>query len=266
MEKNTYLKLFAAFIFMLSCSEDFLNEKPKTEVPTLYFLDSPEGLKTLMVGLYDQNRDIYNNIEAENTRTLYLFVLHDLVVAWDSYLRIIARWAPNNAHNPYNYGSKHLGFIWKHHYGVIERANIIIEGLDKVLSINEEDSLRIRGEALVFRSNSLLILWQMFNNVYIKTEATTPQYAAIRVEYPNTKEEILTQLSTDLDLAIECLDWTYNQPGRITKAMAYHLRAKVALWQEDWQKAAACSDSIIINKNYELVKIDEVFNGDRNHK
>lgn len=254
--------LFA--VLMLSSCDQYLEEVPLTDVSIDFLYNTPEGLKTGVVGLYSLNRDIYSIGPNENSKTLYLYALHDLVVARAGFISVIAQF-DRNFISPDGYGAMFLQIIWRHHYRIIDRANAIIVAAEGIEDMDEAERQKVIAEARLFRAHSLFTLWRMFNNVYTITLPTTPENVFNRVDNPSTKEEIFSQLHEDFDYAIEHLDWT-DDPGRLTQALARHLKAKAALWEGDWTTAAEQAEAVINSGFYSLLPNPKsVFSGDRNH-
>lgn len=263
MRKIFLLTIVFSFVSIFGC-KDYLDETPITNASIDFLYNTPEGLEAAVVGLYDLNRRMYNIGPNENSKTLYLMALSDIVIARAGFISVIAKFDKTWI-SPTGYGSVFLRIIWQANYKVIDRANAVIAAAEKLEGIDEDRRNHIIAEAKAFRANSLFILWRMFNNVFVKTEPTTPENVFDRVEKPSTKAEIFTLLNSDLDAGIEYLDWK-TEPGRMTKAVCHHLKAKVALWSEEWQVAADNADAIINSGFYKLMDSpSQVFAGDRNH-
>ena len=262
MKKIILLTLIFTVSLATSC-KNYLDEEPKTGVSIDFLYSEPEGLKAATVALYNLNRDIYTFHPNENSATLYLHVLNDLVIARSGYISIIAQF-DKDVVAPIGYGSSFLGIIWKHHYKVIDRANAIIKAGETIQGMDEDELNSVLAQARLFRAQSLFTLWRMFDKVYVATEPTTPENVFNRVEHESTKEEVFALLHEDFDFATANLPWV-DSPGRMTKAVAHHLKAKAALWQEDWPMAAAHADSVINSGHYRLLDdVKDVFAGDRN--
>src|SRR5690606_15894101 len=116
------------------------------------------------------------------------------------------------------------------------------------------------------RANAVFTLYRLFNNIYVNTAPTSPENAFDIPQDKSSEEEIFSLLRADLDFAIANLEYQSPQIGRWTKGGARHLRAKVAMWEKDWEEAASQADSLINNSNHSLVgSTAEVFAGDLNH-
>jgi hypothetical protein len=257
-------KIILLFIFFAigGCSE-YLEEEPLTDVSIDFLYNTPEGIQTGVIGLYKVNREIYSIGPNENSTTLYFHAIHDLVIPRVGYISIIGQFDPN-AFNPNTYGAVFTQRIWRHHYKVIDRANALITAAEEVEGMEAAEKQRAIAEARLMRAHSLFTLWRAFKNVYVRTEPTTPDNVFDRIDQPSSQEEIFAQLHEDFDYAIANLPWT-EAPGRMTKALAHHLKAKAALWQEDWTTAAANAEAVINSGFYNLLPNPaRIFTGDRN--
>ena len=246
-----YLKyiLLIGFFSIASC-KTFLDEEPLTGVSIEFLYNTPEGLEAGLVGLYTFNRDIYHIWPNESTKPLWQIAQTDLIIPVAGYVSIVGQFAPS-AMSPSLYGAFISRIIWRDHYKIIDRANALIQAAEKIQGMEESARLNVLAESKFFRAHSLFMLWKIFNNVYIKTEPTTPENAFDKVSQPSSKEDIFAAVAADLEFAIENLEWSV-EAGRVNQALARHIRAKLALWDEDWATAAHQADTIINNGTYYL--------------
>lgn len=148
-----------------------------------------------------------------------------------------------------------------------EVATEIINAADNIEGIDEDARNKVLAEAKFFRANSYFYLYRMFNNIFVSTETITVDNAFDVINDKSSEEEIFALLNSDLDFAIDHLDWT-DTFGRVTKGTAKHLKAKVAMWQGDWDEAKTQALDVIENPDspHSLVSTTAaVFSGDRNH-
>ena len=68
---------------------------------------------------------------------------------------------------------------------------------------------------------------------YVTTESVTVENAFDVVEASSTNEEVFSLINSDLQFAVDNLQWTVTF-GRVSKGTAKHVKAKVAMWQGDW--------------------------------
>lgn len=84
---------------------------------------------------------------------------------------------------------------------------------------------------------------------------------------PSEGEEILTVVRKDLDDAISALDWelpqgaSSEQYGRVTKGVAKHVRAQIAMWDKDWDTVIKHGEDIFAHTEvHEMeAKLEDVF-------
>lgn len=258
MKKKIYIAALAiSSVVMLPSCEDFLNVESKTNITTDYLTNSPDGLYRATIGLYNLERELAKG-DGSN-----LYVVNmcdyttDLMVYRGGTSAAIARLStllPNNAD---------VESFWQHHYFVIGKANEIITGAEK-LGLDNPVTHRAWGEAKFFRGRAYFELWKRFERLYLNTLPTTVDNLE-RDFHPATTEQIFTQIKTDLDDAAGALDWGIpdNDYGRVTKATAKHVRAQVAMWEKDYDKAIEeCEDIFNEGTMYRLLpKAGDVFNG-----
>ncbi len=241
--------LFFVSISFIAC-EEFLEENPKTDVSIKYLYENPEGLKAAVIGLYSVNRDHFHIYPHEGARAVWEHVQSDLVTPHAGYISIVALFSQSSS-APDQHGAWLSSFIWRDHYKVIDRANAIIQAAEKIEGMDETERQTVMAEAKYFRAHSLFTLYRFYNNVYVTEEATTPENVFDKVFAPSTKEEIFEAISSDLEEAIPNLEWTVPA-GRVNQGLARHIRAKLALWEENWEVAAAQADTVINNGTFYL--------------
>ncbi len=244
-----YILIGILSVSTISCS-DFLEENPESDVSLEFLYNTPEGLKAGLIGLYSENRAHFHIHPHEGARAVWEHVTTDLVTPHAGYISIVALFN-ESSHAPNQHGSWLSSFIWKDHYRVIDRANALIQAGEKIEGMNESDRNNVLAEAKYFRAHSLFTLYKLYNNVYVTTEPTTPDNVFDKVSQPSTKEEIIAAVASDLDFAIKHLEWSVVA-GRVNQGLARHIRAKLALWEEDWALAAAQADTVINNGTFYL--------------
>jgi hypothetical protein len=127
-----------------------------------------------------------------------------------------------------NAADARLQNFWNPMYVMINRANIVLEKgpstpLAQTLSQAQKDS-RL-GEAHFFRALAYFELVQQFGDVTINTSAADLSTEASRAPAAEVYQLILA----DLDSAMTLLPTTQTEWGRVRRAAAKHLRAKVYL-------------------------------------
>ncbi|MFT6934081.1 MAG: hypothetical protein ACJAUQ_000464 [Maribacter sp.] len=268
---NGYLlsKRFFAILITLtlftSCEEDFLEDKLLSDTSVDFLYSSPEGLENAVVGLYTLNRRIYEDGRLNGTIPLILQAKSDLSAGITGEVSLYSRllWGASLG----DFGTAEgVNAYWVYYYEIVDRANAVIQGAENLTDIDEDRRNQILAEAKTMRANSYFILYRLFNNIFINTNPTTPQNAFDLPQNKSSEEEVFTLLRADLDFAIENLSYNPDQFGRWGQGSARHLRAMVAMWENDWTEAAAQTDAIIQSGNHSLTATtQEVFEGNLNH-
>lgn len=253
------------FLVAVSC-EDYLSEQPSTLIDSSYVYTTEEGLKSGVVSLYQFNRDRYDRRIEDFMGGVLLPSRSDLAFNRSGYLGLIGRY--QRAVSAVDLGANFASTLfWKHFYNITNRATDIINAAEVIEDIDEATRNQIIAEAKFFRANSYFYLYRMYNNIFVTTESVTVDNAFNVVNDKSSKEEIFGLIKSDLEFAIDNLEWTANF-GRVTKGTAKHIKAKVAMWEEDWTEAAAQAISVIEDPEspHSLVgNTGDVFSGDRDH-
>lgn len=262
--KNTKKGLLAImlFSFMISC-EDHLEEELSTTINQNYLYNTPDGLKSAVIALYNFNRNFYSDGN-EGVTPMIMTSRSELTVPRGGAISGFGKytWAVT----PDDNGRYSMGFIWKLYYNIANKATAIIVAAEEIEGMDEAERKQVIAQAKFFRANSYFMIYRIFNNIYVTETPITPQNAFDIIEAKSSEEEILSLLRSDLNYAIENLDWTTEEFGRVTKGVAKHVRAKVAMWEEDWVEAKSQSESLINNGTHSLVgSTSQVFDGNMNN-
>jgi len=269
MNTNIYFKVKSSlllvflFCFTVSC-EDYLEEQPSTLIDSNYIYSTEEGLKSGVVSLYKFNRDRYDRDTEDFMGGVLIPSRSDLAFNRSGYLGLIGRYQRfvSPVDQGANFGST---LFWKHYYNIANRATDIINAAESIENIDEDVRNKVIAEAKFFRADSYFYLYRMYNNIYVTTESVTVDNAFDVINDKSSEEEIFALLNSDLSFAIENLEWN-DQFGRVTKGTAKHVKAKVAIWQGDWEEAKSQAVSLIEEGPHSLVSSTaDVFKGDRNN-
>jgi hypothetical protein len=259
------ISILVIALMFASCSDDFLKDELLSDTSVDFLYTTPEGLESAVVGLYTLNRQIYEDNSLNGAYPLILQAKSDLGVGITGEISLYSRllWGASLG----DFGTESgINKYWVHFYKIVDRSNAIIQAAETLEDIDEARRNQILAEAKCMRANSFFTLYRLFNNIFVTTEPTTPENAFDVPGDKSSREEIFALLKSDLDFAIDNLAYTNPQFGRFTQGAARHIRAKVAMWEEDWPEAASQADSIINSGAYSLVPTTaEVFAGDINH-
>lgn len=226
-----------------SCS-DLLELESKTSITNSWLYETPEGLSRAVVGLYDMDRKTAERPgDGEDIYAAQMFdYCTDLLVFRAGTNAALQRLTYNPSQGIFN-------SFWSHYYGLIGKANEVIAAAE-AMDLTDPITLSAWGEAKFFRGRAYFELWKRFERLYLNTEATNTGNL-VREFVPASTEDVFTVIRDDLDDAVSALGWALPdgaagaEYGRVTKATAMHVRAQVAMWDKDWDKAIEMCEGIL---------------------
>ena len=230
---------------MLHSCDSLLKLESQTSITNNYLYSSKDGLQRAVAGLYVNERDRVVDDSDEGT---IIYLLQTFDFSTDILLFRAGNCASVARLNTLTPDADVVEDFWKHHYMLIGKATEIIEAA-KSLGLDDPEIRTAYGEACMIRGRSYFELWKRYERIYLNIEPTTADNL-VREYKPAAKEEILNRIKTDLDEAVSSLGWELPMQegkamyGRYTKAAACHVRAQVAMWEEDWDKAISCCEEI----------------------
>lgn len=244
--RKLYNCLFiAAALMAVSCTK-LLNLESETSVTNNYLQTDKEGLKRAIAGLYVYERD--NIVDSSNEKGIVILPqIFDFNT--DIFLFNAGNWAALGRLATLTPDAGVLEDYWKFWYAIIGRANEIIASSER-LGLDDPQVRTIHGEACLFRARAYFELYKRFERIYLNTEPTDVDNLD-RTYSPASKEEIFKVIKDDLEIAIESLSYeipVYNNGvmyGMFTKATAKHVRAQVAMWENDWDCAITQAEDIL---------------------
>ncbi|MEG1538716.1 MAG: RagB/SusD family nutrient uptake outer membrane protein [Muribaculaceae bacterium] len=117
--------------------------------------------------------------------------------------------------------------FWSGEYQIIARANSVIHGAKDAIENMSDDAKQYYAEARVLRAYAYYNLISAFGDVpFFTAPVTVEQYNAGRTP----KAEIMDFIIEDLKDAANFLPWTASNRGRVDKAVAYGLIARIGLF------------------------------------
>lgn len=257
--KQNIIKIFAIIpmlSFMLASCDNYLDLKPKDSLIQQDFWKNKEQVASALAGCYaSMNQNNYT----------------DRVLKWGE-LR-------GDMLSPFSTGNNEINMMknnilstnglvnWSTFYQTINYCNLVLKFADEAqandLSFTKQELDTYKAEALTIRSLTYLILVKNFKEVPLVLEATADSDTDFYVD-KNTEQEVLTQLTSDLEFAVEGLNLSYSDPrydkGRMTKGAALAILADAYLWNEQYEDCIdVCTRINELNK-YILVDGSEWFN------
>lgn len=224
-----------------SCS-DFLEPTPQTSVDRNDVFTDLEGARGAVIG-------IYGALTSANYLGLLYPVFADLAADNLSHTGTFPTYAQVKNRNilTENVNNQDIYFAI---YRTINRANNVIAQVPAITSISEEQRNAFLAEALFLRAYAHFDATRYWGDVALVLTPTSAPDATLNVAR-SPRAAVYEQVLADLALAEPALPET--NVGRATKSAATALRARVELYRQNWQAAAAAADQIIASNRFQLV-------------
>jgi starch-binding outer membrane protein, SusD/RagB family len=256
--KHITLGLMTVATFVVtSCSSDYLDTVPTKSVSSASMSTSLQNLLASLNGIHSKMVSQDLAIQGMGGEPGFM-ISRDCMgddMTWKTntwYQSSHLCWAANtNASSIYNAG------VWKTYYQFILNANVILENLEALKSSNtfstseQLDYNHIKGECLCIRAWAHFQLVQYYAKRYVAGTTNTQLGVPYRLSSAmvkmarNTVEEVYTNINTDLDQAIILLSDYSADLNHYTQKVAYGLKARVTLTQQNYTVAAANAVSAI---------------------
>ena len=231
--KKIYLLTIA--IVVLTACEDFLGRHPHDKVSSETAFESAILAENVVNGVYSNL--IYDYVTVDAAR-----------VNWDAFSSVMD---PTNSlcTSKYNYltgkiltNNSIFQTYWKRYYEGINRANDVINNINRVPDMTDEHKAKRIAECKFIRAYHYYRLNCLWRGVPIYLENLAPaEYTKPR----SSEEEVWQLIIDDCTAAIECeslpgkIDKGSSDYGRITKGAAYTLRGKAYMWLKEYALAEA---------------------------
>lgn len=233
-------KIFIIFsiIAFASCSDDFLDVPLEDSTPADEFFVTQDDALEATNQMYAYQRDFLTS------GFPYLAIFH--ITSDDS----------DKGSNPgdasflndydnfsFDASAFSLNDYWTGQYRGINYANQVIENVPDI-DMDETLKARLIGEAKFFRGYHYFNLVRVYGGVPIYDGL--PEDGNYNIPR-NTKEEVYAFVTQNLTEAGEVLPASYGATdiGRATKGAAKGLLAKVAMYQEDWNKVKSLTEEVM---------------------
>lgn len=232
-----YLSIIAAALLMgsfSSCS-DFLDRYPLEELSDESFWKTEKDAEMAVSNLYNvlPTWDVDEAINSDDA-------VHGI------------KWAAGNqskgVYDPSDYG-------WSGEYGYIRQANLILEKIQE-MDLSEDAYKKLEGQARFFRAYTYFTLIRSFGAVpYIDKPLELTDVENIT---RTPKDEVYAKVMEDFDIATANLpvQWDETNSGRITKGAAMAMKARAALYYNNWQTAMDEAKKVMDLGQYELYDKD----------
>ena len=271
MKKIYSISILISILILGSCKKDFLDIKPQQSV-------FPE--------------DVFSSLSTTRAAVNGLYSLMQSYSYYGRDAMVIPEVLSDNMTRSVKTGNRYTGMntlthtatdanvsrMWNQMYQVVTNANAIIANESKVMAIvtplEQEELKQLIGEAYSVRALAYFDLAKFFSRPLNHTAdgshlcvplVLLPITKVTDVVYParNTAAEVYTQIRKDLEDALKRFPAAGNviDKGaansslfkiRMTKWGALALKARIAIYTEDWQTAAAAASEVIASGKFSL--------------
>lgn len=252
--KKRYINILLAGLLstgmLSSCSEEFLDQTPYTELDATVALRSDNDVLSALYGAY-------SNLNSVNLYGRSIPVLGDLM-ADNTFVstRNAGRYLEFEGYF-YTRNSGIVDGIWSGAYTTILRLNNIIN--TENVEGDQEDVAQYKGEAYALRA---LMYFELIRFFGAEPYTVNPAAAGVPIRLTldkdlqpdrNTVGEVYAQIESDLEQAYSMMSG-YTLSGRFSKYAARGLQAKVSLTKGDYAKALEYAEDVIENGGFSLVE------------
>ncbi len=271
MKRFTIITILAAAICG-SCSS-LMETSPTTDVDKETILADAEGLKVAMNGVY---ATMYNRLDFVTANAHQCFGNMAVTLAADLMGDDMVQtaqgagwfWKDYNYDQRSRYTSKiwRCYFTWEYFYEIISNVNYIISAAGTATG-DENEIDRILAQAYAARAFSYFMLIQSFQQTLVGHEDlpgvpvyTEPTDASSKGKGRGTVREVYAQIDSDLEAAISLFESCGGKREHISNLDLYStslLQARVALVENDWDKAAKAAKKAISTPDATLLSMSE---------
>ncbi len=221
MKNIIIIKIFLLMI-LASCSEEFLDVKPKDKASETIFYENADHAEQAITAAYDPMK----HPTLFNVNFFYMFT------TWSDHSR-----HENRGFEQFNFNESndYITFTYAWLAKGVYRTNNAIEKIPPI-EMDEDLKSRLFGEAHFLRA--LYNFYLTF--IYYEPPLVTTLLDDVAVNLENsTREAFMNQIAMDLEYAISVLPELYDAKnlGRATKGAALALLGKAYLYNQQWDLA-----------------------------
>ncbi|AXP81447.1 SusD family protein [Mariniflexile rhizosphaerae] len=256
MRNKIIYNLVLIVVMLLQSCDSYLDLQPENGTVREEFWKTKEDVQAAVIGIYS---GLLNTPGSGTTIAEYSFMYGELrggmvgagIGSSNDQIDIITS----------NILPSNTVASWGTFYTVINYCNTVIDLAPNVLALDptftQEQLDQYLSEALAIRAYLYFTLARTFRDVPLKLEATLSDDDNFQI--PTSSQEVIfnqvvTDLTTALNTAVEDYGDIPSNKGRITKDAINAMLADVYLWQEDYTNALIAADAVINSPaGYELV-------------
>lgn len=233
MRRNLIYPLLATTLLFGACSKDFLDRTPVNKTPEEEFWRTENDVKLAVNAVYGKLSDgMYSDGASELVHAQY---------PWESPSTDISSGSVTTA----------LNAGWD--YIPIRTCNYFLDNVDKT-PMDAALKERYKAEVRFVRAYLYIPMVERFGDIPLVTKVLSRDESNVP---RNAKSEVLEFLYNELQDISTKLPASYtseDDKGRITKGAALALKARLYLFENNWEKAAATAKEVM-GLGYSLFKV-----------
>ena len=246
MKNKLYFIIPLLVLFFGSCEDDYLEKYPLDSPSDATFWSTQSELELAINAIYTSL--YFTDRTATHVPFQFLFDF-TTDIGWDRNLsvwRLISQGQITPAEESLIYGA------WSNAYATIGHCNRLLANMDRAIDNTDPQVYqRIAAEARFFRAYWYHLLIELYGDVPF----TDQPLDVFDAQLPREDRYFIYQFVLDeLTDVAEILPEEYEEQdrGRVTKAAALALKARVALYNSDWAVAEASAKAVMDMNKYEL--------------
>jgi hypothetical protein len=246
--------LYSAILLLIlpACSEDVLEETPLDFLAPENAYQTLPGIKQGITGLHFSVKQRWFYGTDQDAGAIMKGLGTDIAFHGED---------PNSTRFMCNYvnyvtsSSSYLRNFWTWNYELIQRANVLIEGIensDPSIWSSDAQKNAYLGEARFFRAFAYRTLVSCYGDVPLVTEVIKEA----KTDFTRTpKDQVYAQMEQDLLFGTTNLPVPGSEeaPGRVTQGAAWHMLSECYLTQGKYQLAVDAASEVIDGYNYALM-------------
>lgn len=235
LNQHSYWLVVVLALALTSCDSDILDTTPKDQIaPEIFYQNENEAVMGLMgvYNAYNQHWYQYDFMSDNN------FMHHD----WQGSMEF-----GNWTHTSESWRALDK---WEINYATIGRSNAFLENIEDP-PFDDDVKTELEAEARFMRAVSYSELIHFFGDVPLILGTQSLDEAEVPRD---PKEDVLDQIVEDFDFAAANLPPTQpsGEVGRATSGAAHAMKARILLYEEQWEEAAEAALEVINSGVYDL--------------